>query len=136
MKIFIERPIATAMAFLALTVLGVYSFLNIPIEMPVTKEQFPMVYIDTPWVGMPPEIIQTQLTSPLEEKVSTVKGVRKIESSHTTGVAPAGPGNGSCQATFSVLLQRVGTSSSWLMPSRFGPRQKGLFSQYAAPAAK
>ena len=84
MKIFIERPIATAMAFLALTVLGVYSFLNIPIEMPVTKEQFPMVYIDTQWPGMPPEIIQTQLTSPLEEKVSTVKGVRKIESSSNT----------------------------------------------------
>ena len=85
MKIFIERPIATAMVFLALTVLGVYSFLNIPIEMPVTKEQFPMVYIDTPWPGMPPEIIQTQLTSPLEEKVSTVKGVRKIESSSKIG---------------------------------------------------
>jgi HAE1 family hydrophobic/amphiphilic exporter-1 len=85
MKIFIERPIATAMAFLALTVLGVYSFLNIPIEMPVTKEQFPMVYIDTQWPGMPPEIIQTQLTSPLEEKISTVKGVRKIESSSQIG---------------------------------------------------
>ncbi len=85
MKIFIERPIATAMVFLALTVLGVYSFLNIPIEMPVTKEQFPMVYIDTPWPGMPPEIIQTQLTSPLEEKVSTVKGVRKIKSSSQIG---------------------------------------------------
>jgi HAE1 family hydrophobic/amphiphilic exporter-1 len=85
MKIFIERPIATAMAFLALTVLGVYSFLNIPIEMPVTKEQFPMVYIDTQWIGMPPEIIQTELTSPLEEKVSTVKGVRKIESSSRIG---------------------------------------------------
>jgi HAE1 family hydrophobic/amphiphilic exporter-1 len=85
MKIFIERPIATAMVFLALTVLGVYSFLNIPIEMPVTKEQFPMVYIDTQWQGMPPEIIQTQLTSPLEEKVSTVKGVRKIESSSQIG---------------------------------------------------
>jgi HAE1 family hydrophobic/amphiphilic exporter-1 len=85
MKIFIERPIATAMVFLALTVLGVYSFLNIPIEMPVTKEQFPMVYIDTNWYGMPPEIIQTQLTSPLEEKVSTVKGIRKIESSSGIG---------------------------------------------------
>jgi HAE1 family hydrophobic/amphiphilic exporter-1 len=85
MKLFIERPIATAMIFLALTVLGVYSFLNIPIEMPVTKEQFPMVYIDTQWHGMPPEIIQTELTSPLEEKVSTVKGVKKIESSSRIG---------------------------------------------------
>ena len=85
MKIFIERPIATAMAFMAFTVLGVYSFLNIPIEMPVTKEQFPEVSINTSWSAMPPEIIQTELTSPLEEKVSTVKGVRKIESSSRIG---------------------------------------------------
>jgi len=85
MKIFIERPIATAMVFLALTVLGVYSFLNIPIEMPPTQEQFPELIIETSWRGMPPDIIQTQLTSPIEEKISTVKGIKKIESSSSIG---------------------------------------------------
>ncbi|MBN1224007.1 MAG: efflux RND transporter permease subunit [Candidatus Aminicenantes bacterium] len=85
MKIFIERPIATAMIFLALTVLGVYSFLNIPIEMPVTQEQFPELAIMTDWWGMPPDVIQTQLTSPIEEKVTSIKGVRKIESSSSIG---------------------------------------------------
>jgi len=85
MRIFIERPIATAMAFLALTVLGIYSFMNIPIEMPVTQEQFPELEIVTDWWGMPPDVIQTQLTSPIEEKVTAVKGVRKIESSSAIG---------------------------------------------------
>ena len=80
MKNFIERPIATAMLFLALLVLGIYSYLNIPIELAPTEVEFPQLNISTPWQGMPPEIIQTQLTSPLEEKISTVKGVRKIES--------------------------------------------------------
>ncbi|MFC2165479.1 efflux RND transporter permease subunit [Acidobacteriota bacterium] len=85
MKIFIERPIATAMAFLALTVLGVYSFFNIPIEMPPTQEQFPELVIESVWRGMPPDIVQTQLTSPIEEKISTVKGIKKIESSSSIG---------------------------------------------------
>ncbi|MFC2157672.1 efflux RND transporter permease subunit [Acidobacteriota bacterium] len=87
MKLFIERPIATAMFFLALLVLGVYSFLNIPLEL-TPKEDLPQLNITTSWPGgqtVPPEIIETQITSPLEEVVSTVKGVRKIESSSRIG---------------------------------------------------
>jgi HAE1 family hydrophobic/amphiphilic exporter-1 len=87
MRIFVERPIATSMLFLALLVLGVYSFLNIPIELPATREEFPQLDIETNWWGMPPEIIQTQLTSLIEEKISAVKGVKKIESSSRIGVS-------------------------------------------------
>ncbi|HDT11982.1 MAG TPA: efflux RND transporter permease subunit, partial [bacterium] len=86
MKIFIERPIATAMVFMALLVLGVYSFLNIPIELK-PKEDFPQLNISTSWSGVSPEIIQTQITSPLEEAVSTVKGVRKITSESAIGLS-------------------------------------------------
>ena len=77
MKIFVERPIATAMLFLALMILGIYSFLNIPLEL-APKQEFPQLDIQTGWPGVPPEIIQTQITAPLEEIASTVKGVRKI----------------------------------------------------------
>jgi len=84
MKIFIERPIATAMFFMALLVLGVYSFLNIPIEL-APKEEYPQLDIATSWSGVPPEIIQTQISSPLEEIASTTKGVRKITSESRIG---------------------------------------------------
>jgi len=84
MKFFIERPIATAMFFLALLVLGVYSFLNIPVEL-APKEEYPRLDIQTNWSGVPPEIIQTQVTAPLEEIASTVKGVRKITSESGIG---------------------------------------------------
>ncbi len=85
MKIFVERPIATAMVFLAFLVLGVYSFMHIPVEMPVQTEEFPELTITTTWHGMPPEIIQTELTAPIEEKAVTVKGVHKIMSSSRIG---------------------------------------------------
>ena len=84
MKLFVERPIATAMVFLVLMVLGVYSFFNIPIEM-AQRQDFPQLDIVTSWYGVAPEIIQTEITAPLEEKVATVKDVRKITSSSSIG---------------------------------------------------
>lgn len=84
MRLFVERPIATAMVFLVLMVLGVYSFFNIPIEM-AQRQEFPQLDIVTSWFGVAPEIIQTEITAPLEEKVATVKDVRKITSSSSIG---------------------------------------------------
>ncbi len=80
MKIFIERPIATATFFVAILLLGIYSFLNLPFEF-MPKEEFPRVSISTFWSGVPPEIIQAQVTAPLEEAASRIKGVTKITSS-------------------------------------------------------
>ncbi len=84
MKLFIDRPVATAMAFLALLATGIYSFLNTPIEL-APKESFPSVDIYTSWYGVPPEVIQTQVTAPLEEACATVKGVTKMTSSSEIG---------------------------------------------------
>ena len=84
MKLFIDRPVATAMVFLALLATGVYSFLNTPIEL-APKEDYPRVNIVTSWSGVPPEVVQTQVTAPLEEACATVKGITKITSSSEIG---------------------------------------------------
>ena len=86
MKIFIERPVATAMFFLALLVLGVYSYLNTPIEL-LPTETFPQLTIQASWVNVPPEIVQTQVTAPIEEAIVAVKGVRKMTSSSGIGTS-------------------------------------------------
>jgi HAE1 family hydrophobic/amphiphilic exporter-1 len=85
MKIFVDRPIATLMVFLVLLVLGVYSYFNIPIELAPTEVEYPRLTVHTSWYGVPPQIIQTEITSLLEEKSASVKGVRKIESSSSIG---------------------------------------------------
>jgi HAE1 family hydrophobic/amphiphilic exporter-1 len=84
MKVFIERPVATAMAYLCLLVLGVYSFLNTPIEL-APRETFPQLSVITSWAGVPPEVIQTQVTALLEEVCATVKGVTKMSSTSQIG---------------------------------------------------
>ncbi|MGB8953554.1 MAG: efflux RND transporter permease subunit [Candidatus Aminicenantales bacterium] len=86
MKIFIERPVATAMCFLALLVLGIYSFLHTPLEL-APKEDFPQVDIQAEWYGVPPETIQTRVTSVLEEVCASVKRVKKITSESGIGRA-------------------------------------------------
>ena len=86
MKFFIDRPVATAMVFLSLLATGVYSFLNTPIEL-MPKEDFPRLDIVTGWYGVPPEIIQTQVTAPLEEACAVVKGVTKMTSSSQIGTS-------------------------------------------------
>jgi len=86
MKSFVERPIAVVMIFLTVAFLGAYSFLNIPLEL-APKEDFPRITVRTPWSDVPPEIIQTQVTAPLEEVASTVKGVKKITSSSSIGMS-------------------------------------------------
>jgi len=74
------------MIYLALLVLGVYSFRSTPLELE-PKENFPQVQVQTSWSGVPPEIVQTQVTAPLEESLSTVKGVKKIVSTSRTGMS-------------------------------------------------
>jgi HAE1 family hydrophobic/amphiphilic exporter-1 len=86
MKFFIDRPVATAMVFLALLAMGVYSFLNTPIEL-APKESFPMVDVVTSWYGVPPEVVQAQVTAPLEEACATVKGVVKMSSTSQIGLS-------------------------------------------------
>jgi len=83
-KFFLERPVATTMLYLALLVLGVYSFTNTPMEL-APKEDYPQVNVDTQWPGVPPEIIQTKVTAPIEEAVSSVKGIRKVTSTSRIG---------------------------------------------------
>ncbi|MGA2534171.1 MAG: efflux RND transporter permease subunit [Candidatus Aminicenantales bacterium] len=84
LKFFVDKPVATAMMFLGLLVLGVFSFLNTPLELE-PKEDYPQVDVRTSWTGVPPEIVQAKVTAPLEEALATVKGVQKMTSSSSIG---------------------------------------------------
>ena len=85
-KFFVEKPVATSMLYLSLLILGIYSFTNTPLEL-APKEDYPQIDLQTGWPGVPPEIIQTKVTAPLEEALSSVKGIRKISSSSRIGMS-------------------------------------------------
>ena len=67
------------MLYLAVALLGVAAWRNIPIEL-LPETQLPRLTISAQLRGASPEITEALLTSPLEEAVQQVRGVEKITS--------------------------------------------------------
>lgn len=78
-RLSIRRPVAVAMTYLAVGILGVAAWRNIPIEL-YPDTQLPRLQIRGEWYGASPETIEAFLTSPVESTVQQVRGVEKITS--------------------------------------------------------
>lgn len=75
-EIPIKRPVATAMLFCAILLLGIVGWIKIPVEL------FPAVegdqlYINFTRPNSEPEVVERELLMPLEAKVSGLQGVKE-----------------------------------------------------------
>ncbi len=75
----IKRPVAVAMTYLAVALLGVAAWRNIPIEL-LPDTQLPRLTVNGSWPGASPETIEAFLTSPIEATIQQVRGVEKVTS--------------------------------------------------------
>ena len=75
----IRRPVAVAMLYAALALLGVASWLNVPVEL-LPETELPRLRIAAQWPGASPEVTEAFLTSPIEAAVQQVRGVEKVTS--------------------------------------------------------
>ena len=80
----IKRPVFATMVIIALMVMGVISIYFIGVEL-TPEVNPPFVTVTTLYPGAGPEEIETLVTKPVEEAVSSVNGVKKISSSSTEG---------------------------------------------------
>ena len=80
LKWVIERPVLSGMLFLSILLIGIYSFKNTPIEL-VPEEKLPSLTITDFWYGASPDMILEKLALPIEEQISGIKGLEKIETS-------------------------------------------------------
>ena len=78
-RLSIRRPVAVAMTYLAVALLGVAAWRNIPLEL-LPDTELPRLQIRASWPGASPETIEAFLTSPIESTVQQVKGVEKVVS--------------------------------------------------------
>ena len=78
-RFFVRRPVAIAMAYLAVASLGVFAWRNIPIEL-VPDTSLPRLTITGTWPGASPETVEAFLTSPLEATIQLIKGVERVTS--------------------------------------------------------
>ena len=78
-RLSINRPTTVAMVYVAIAVVGIASFIDIPVEL-LPDVDYPQLNIETNWPGASPEVVESFLTAPLESAAQQVQGVRKIVS--------------------------------------------------------
>ncbi len=82
----INRPVTITMVVMAFVVLGLSSLARLPIDL-YPDIEFPWVVVIAVYPGAGPEEIETLITRPIEDAVSTISGVKNVNSSSEEGVS-------------------------------------------------
>ena len=85
----IKRPLFIAMVIMALIVLGIRSRLMLLTEQN-PNVNLPFVSIQTVYAGAGPEEIETLVSQPIEEAVSSVSRIRNVTSTSQEGISVVG----------------------------------------------
>ncbi len=80
----IRRPVATAMTFLAIIVVGSVSFYYLPVDL-LPEIEYPRVTVYTNYPNVGPEEVEKIITDPIANAVSGVPNVERITSSSEEG---------------------------------------------------
>lgn len=83
-KFSVSRPVAVTMRIAALCLLGYICFLRLPIDL-LPRIDIPTVAVNVNWPNTSPEEMETQITRPIEQAVSTVRGLQRVSSTSSQG---------------------------------------------------
>ncbi len=78
-KTAVNKPITTMMIFTAIVVAGIYSLINIPVDLYPEMEP-PFISVMTTYAGANAADIETNVTKQLEESLNSVDGLKEITS--------------------------------------------------------
>ena len=79
-KLSLKRPVSVFMVIVALLVFGVSAMFSTPLEL-IPDIEMPMLIIYTPYTGAPPEDVDSLVSQPIEDAVSTIAGIKNVQSS-------------------------------------------------------
>lgn len=78
-EISVRRPVLSIVISLLLLVFGIIAWLNLPLrEYPDVSR--PQVNVSTTYTGASPEVVELKITTPIEERLSGIEGIKFIES--------------------------------------------------------
>ncbi len=78
-RIFIERPVMTALITLAILLFGVLAFTELPVAA-LPSVEYPTINVNASVPGANPETMASSVATPLEREFSTIAGVSSISS--------------------------------------------------------
>jgi HAE1 family hydrophobic/amphiphilic exporter-1 len=85
-QVAVSRPVTVMMRIAALVLLGAISLTRLPVDL-LPRVSIPTVAVVTNWPNVAPEVIEAQVTRPVEESVSSVTNLYEVDSSTTEGTS-------------------------------------------------
>jgi HAE1 family hydrophobic/amphiphilic exporter-1 len=85
-EISVKRPIFITCVVILMILVGLLSIAKLPVDM-FPNISFPVVIVNTPYPGAGPGEIETLISKPLEEEVSTIGGVKRVSSINREGLS-------------------------------------------------
>jgi hydrophobic/amphiphilic exporter-1 (mainly G- bacteria), HAE1 family len=83
-ELAVRRKVATAAIAFALTVLGVLSFIRLPVDF-LPDIAYPLIKVHIWWRGATPEEIEEHVAEVIEREMASVEGLDYLESSSIEG---------------------------------------------------
>src|SRR5216683_3464295 len=84
--LFINRPVATTLLTLGVTLAGAVAFFQLPVA-PLPQVDFPTISVQAQLPGASPEVVASSVATPLERHLGQIADVTEITSSSSVGSA-------------------------------------------------
>jgi HAE1 family hydrophobic/amphiphilic exporter-1 len=82
----IKRPVFVTSLVIVLIAVGFLSLMKMSVDL-FPNVTFPVVMVQTTWGGAGPEEVETLVSRPLEDQISTVSGIKTLSSTNYEGVS-------------------------------------------------
>ncbi|SFK96488.1 efflux RND transporter permease subunit [Lysobacter sp. cf310] len=79
-ELSIKRPVTTVMLFVSLFVVGLIAAIRLPLEA-FPEVSPPFIFVQMPYSGSTPEEVERTVLRPVEESLSTMTGIKRMDAS-------------------------------------------------------
>jgi multidrug efflux pump len=85
-RLFILRPVATTLLMVAILVVGLIAYLQLPLSA-LPEVAYPTIQVQTFYPGASPEVITSAITAPLEKQFGQMPGLDQMSSTSSAGAS-------------------------------------------------
>src|SRR4030081_2775750 len=85
-RIFILRPVATTLLMVAILVVGMIAYLQLPLSA-LPEVAYPTIQVQTFYPGASPDVMTSSVTAPLERQLGEMPGLKQMSSQSSAGAS-------------------------------------------------
>ncbi len=85
-RLFIERPVATALLMAAVLLAGIVAYTQLPVSA-LPQVDYPTIQVLTFYPGASPDVVATTITAPLERQFGQMQGLNQMTSTSAGGTS-------------------------------------------------